>query len=180
MADTLKKFFLLRHCLSKNSSLTTVLKFVINFSQLLQVFSLTVILFLLLQLLCYSPCQEVLTYHIRWSTYLLLATLYQDQVLDLCRLEIWQNPCYKVIRVIKVSFQQQSLVLYLLTVHTSGRLSDHGGDNNRSVKKAITITRIMSHAIECNWHANETLSRWDLVASLLHRDSDDLHKPRCD
>ena len=92
MADTLKKFFLLRYCLSKNSSLTTVLKFVINFSQLLQVFSLTVILFLLLQLLCYSPCQEVLTYHIRWSTYLLLATLYQDQGLDLCRLEIWQNP----------------------------------------------------------------------------------------
>ena len=55
-------------------------------------FSLTVMLFLLLQLLCYSPCQEVLTYHIRWSTYLLLGTLYQDQGLDLCRLEIWQNP----------------------------------------------------------------------------------------
>ena len=92
MADTLKKFFLLRYCLSKNLSLTTVIKFVINFSQLLQVFSLTVILFLLLQLLCYSPCQEVLTYHIRWSTYSLLGTLYQDQGLDLCRLEIWQNP----------------------------------------------------------------------------------------
>ena len=144
MADTLKKFFLLRYCLSKNSPLTAGLKFVINFSQLLQAFSLTVILFLLLQLLCYSPCQEVLTYHIRWSTYLLLGTLYQDQGLDLCRLEL-TNPCYKVIGEIKVSFQQQSLVLYLLTVHTLGRLSDHGGDNNRSVKKAITITRIMSH-----------------------------------
>ena len=54
-------------------------------------FSLTVILFLLLQLLCYSPCQEVLTYHIRWSTYLLLATLYQDQGLDLCRLELTKS-----------------------------------------------------------------------------------------
>ena len=48
-------------------------------------------------------------------------------------------------RVLEASFQQQSLVLYLLTVPTLGRLSEHGGDNNRSVKKAITITRIMSH-----------------------------------
>ena len=110
------------------------------------------LLFLLLQLLCYSPCQEVLTYHIRWSTYLLLATLYQDQGLDLCRLEL-TNPCCKVICVIKVSFQQQSLVLYLLTVHTLGRLSEHSGDNNRSVKKANTITRIMSHRrlMTCQW-----------------------------
>ena len=38
MADTLKKFFLQRYCLSKNLSLTTFLKFVINLSQLLQVF----------------------------------------------------------------------------------------------------------------------------------------------
>ena len=38
MAVTLKTFFLLRYCLSKNLSLTTFLKFVINFSQLLQVF----------------------------------------------------------------------------------------------------------------------------------------------
>ena len=54
-------------------------------------FSLTVILFLHLQLLCYSPCQEVLTYHIRWSTYLLLGTLYQDRDLDLCRLELTKS-----------------------------------------------------------------------------------------
>ena len=46
-------------------------------------------------------------------------------------------------RVLDAFFQQQSLVLYLLTVHTLGRLSEH--DNNRSVKKAITITRIKWH-----------------------------------
>ena len=48
-------------------------------------------------------------------------------------------------RVLEAFFQQQSLVLYLLTVHALRHLSEHGGDNNRSVKKAITITRIMSH-----------------------------------
>ena len=36
MADTLKKCFLLRFYLGKNLSWTTFLKFVINFSQLLQ------------------------------------------------------------------------------------------------------------------------------------------------